>query len=138
MNERMNQLTLSSEITGDDRLMNDTTMPLPAKGSTAKEASADGLRKKVGRFGLADWTRLLSSAKDLAQRKGQPLRKIRWDEIKQHKSIHDGWIVLKGKVYNVSSYIAYHPGGETMLRIVLGRDATQLYEKYHSWVNEEG
>ena len=51
--------------------------------------------------------------------------------------MHDGWIVLRGKVYNLSPYLAYHPGGESILRGVLGKDATQLYDKYHRWVNEE-
>ncbi len=58
-------------------------------------------------------------------------------EVQQHKSLHDGWIVLRGKVYNLSPYIAYHPGGESILRGVLGKDATKLYDKYHRWVNEE-
>lgn len=120
----------------DERVMNDSTMPPPAQGRAAKPASV--LRRKVGRFGLSDWTRLLSSSKDLAQRKGAPLRKIRWDEIRQHRSVHDGWIVLKNKVYVITPYIAYHPGGETVLKGVLGKDATQLYDKFHRWVNEDG
>lgn len=86
----------------NERVMNDTTLP---KSSSKTAASAPERRKKTGRFGLADWTRLLQSSKDLAQRKGRPLRKIRWEEIRQHNSVHDGWMVLKGKVYFLSPYL---------------------------------
>ena len=118
-----------------DRLMNDSTLPKSARERTAAAAEP---RKKTGRFGLADWTRLLQSSNDLAQRRGQPLRTLRWEEIRRHNNIHDGWIVLKGKVYFISPYLAYHPGGEAILKPALGKDATKLYEKYHRWVNEDG
>ncbi|KAL7569208.1 hypothetical protein ACA910_016766 [Epithemia clementina (nom. ined.)] len=88
-------------------------------------------------FGLSDWNRLVQVSKDLAQRRGQPIRRIRWDEIRKHNSLHDGWIVLNKKVYFISPYMAYHPGGERILKPVLGKDATVLFEKYHRWVNEE-
>lgn len=106
--------------------MNDTTLP-PSKVP----------RPKTGRFGLSEWNRLLQVSKDLAQRKGEPLRKISMSEVQQHKYPHDGWIVLRGKVYNLSPYLVYHPGGDSILRPILGKDCTRLYDKYHRWVNEE-
>ena len=128
----------SDEQGSGERVMNDSTLPLPIVRVTAATTASAPPRRKVGRFGLSDWTRLLACSKDLAQRKGKDLRKIRWNEIRQHKSVHDGWIVLKNKVYFISPYMAYHPGGESILKGVLGKDATQLYEKYHRWVNEDG
>jgi cytochrome-b5 reductase len=88
-------------------------------------------------FGLSDWTRLVASSKDLALRRGAPLRQIRWREIWRHNTVVDGWLVLRGKVYFVSPYLAYHPGGEKILRPVLGKDASSLFDKYHQWVNVE-
>jgi cytochrome b involved in lipid metabolism len=127
--------------TGDDRVMNDSTLPRqvsPSPLASKQEQSSSSARRKVGRFGMADWTRLLANSKDLAQRKGQPLRRIRWEEIRQHATVHDGWIVLKNKVYNISPYMVYHPGGESILKLVLGKDATPLFDKYHRWISEEG
>ena len=118
-----------------DRLMNDSTLPKSASGRVAAGTEP---RKKSGRFGLADWTRLLQSSKDLAQRHGQPLRKIRWEEIRLHNSIHDGWMVISGNVFFISPYMAYHPGGEAILKPALGKDATKLFQKYHPWVNVDG
>jgi cytochrome b involved in lipid metabolism len=137
-----NDLSLST--TGDnDRVMNDSTLPRqvspsPLASKQQQTTSSSSARRKIGRFGMADWTRLLANSKDLAQRKGQPLRRIRWEEIRQHATVHDGWIVLKNKVYNISPYMVYHPGGESILKLVLGKDATPLFDKYHRWINEEG
>ncbi len=35
------------------------------------------------------------------------------------------------KVYDVSSFIARHPGGAEQLMLGAGRDVTQLFESYH-------
>ena len=142
----------------EERKMNDTTMPRPknppatsaimppppprgtATSSTATTAKpAPKPRRPVGvrkGFGLSDWNRLLHKSNDLAQLKGQGIRRIRMKEVMQHNKVHDGWIVLKRKVYNLSPYLPYHPGGEKILKAVLGKDATELFDKYHRWVNE--
>jgi cytochrome b involved in lipid metabolism len=129
-----------------DRHMNDSTLaPVRKPSSTTSSASPSSTaaatrRSKVALrkgFGLADWHRLVQTSKDLAQLKGQPLRHYTWDEIRQHKSLYDGWMVLKGKVYRISPYLAYHPGGEKIMQRALGTDVTALYNKYHRWVNEE-
>jgi cytochrome-b5 reductase len=91
------------------------------------------------RFGLHDWKRLLAASTDLAQRKGAPLRRdITPEEVAQHNRNHDGWIILRGKVYTIGPYLPYHPGGVNILRGVLGKDATPLFDKYHRWVNIDG
>ena len=33
------------------------------------------------------------------------------DEVKQHKAEGSIWTVLKGRVYNISPYMKFHPGG---------------------------
>jgi hypothetical protein len=46
-------------------------------------------------------------------------------------------MILRGKVYNITPYLAYHPGGSEIMEKCLGRDGTVLFDKYHSWVNIE-
>ena len=89
-------------------------------------------------FGLHDWSLLCRSARDLAQRQGQPLRPISPEEIAQHASVHDAWISLHGKVYNITPYLHYHPGGVDIFKPCLGGDASALFDKYHRWVNTQG
>ncbi len=49
------------------------------------------------------------------------------EEVRKHNSASDCWIVIDNKVYDVTNYIQYHPGGsETILRYC-GKDATQAF-----------
>lgn len=138
----------------DDRHMNDSTLPPAAKANTEKYASTSTTnrippsrpittgRAKIAQkkgFALHDWMHLVQNARDLAQRKGSPIRTtIRQSELACHNTVEDGWLSLRGKVYNVTPYLHYHPGGVHILQPVLGKDATVLFDKYHRWVNIEG
>lgn len=54
------------------------------------------------------------------------------DELKQHTSADNIWVALDGKVYNITSFLKYHPGGsDILLKKAAGRDATSLFYKYH-------
>ncbi|KAK4038811.1 hypothetical protein C8A01DRAFT_37222 [Parachaetomium inaequale] len=50
----------------------------------------------------------------------------------------DAWTVLGGRVYNMSPYLPFHPGGEPELLRGAGRDGTRLFGEIHPWVNYEG
>ena len=58
-------------------------------------------------------------------------------ELARHNTRDDCWIGLRGKVYNLTPYVAYHPGGEAVLEEAFGTDATALFDKYHKYVNGE-
>ncbi|KAI3324878.1 hypothetical protein HD806DRAFT_58197 [Xylariaceae sp. AK1471] len=49
----------------------------------------------------------------------------------------DAWTVLGGRVYNITPYLPFHPGGEPELLRAAGRDGTILFGEIHSWVNYE-
>eukprot|EP00560_Eucampia_antarctica_P001344 CAMPEP_0197836966 /NCGR_PEP_ID=MMETSP1437-20131217/30632_1 /TAXON_ID=49252 ORGANISM="Eucampia antarctica, Strain CCMP1452" /NCGR_SAMPLE_ID=MMETSP1437 /ASSEMBLY_ACC=CAM_ASM_001096 /LENGTH=187 /DNA_ID=CAMNT_0043443585 /DNA_START=105 /DNA_END=668 /DNA_ORIENTATION=- len=107
-------------------------------GDTILPSARSKFRLKKG-FALHDWVILLRSAKDLSRRKGKPIRRsISAEEISTHCTEYDAWISLHGKVYNITPYLHYHPGGLNIFRPCLGKDATALFEKYHRWVNTEG
>lgn len=41
------------------------------------------------------------------------------------------------QVYNITPYLKFHPGGAEMLMRGAGKDCTQLFAKYHAWVNAD-
>jgi hypothetical protein len=47
--------------------------------------------------------------------------------LKQHRSKDDAWTAINGKVYNMTAYLPFHPGGERELMRVAGRDGTYLF-----------
>ena len=50
--------------------------------------------------------------------------------LKEHKSRDDAWSAFNGKVYNITPYLPYHPGGEKELMRVAGRDGSKLFGSY--------
>ena len=46
-------------------------------------------------------------------------------EVSKHNSPEDAWMVIHGKVYNVTPYLPYHPGGVSTLLKEAGGDGTQ-------------
>ncbi|KAF6070316.1 Cytochrome b5-like Heme/Steroid binding domain family protein [Candida albicans] len=60
---------------------------------------------------------------------------INKQELQKHKSLQDCWTCINGKVYNITPYINFHPGGVEEIMKCAGKDGTSLFNKYHSWVN---
>ena len=50
------------------------------------------------------------------------------EQVSQHKSDKDCWIVIHGKVYNVSKYLDDHPGGPEIILDISGADVTEDFE----------
>ncbi|KAK5133439.1 hypothetical protein LTR08_007681 [Meristemomyces frigidus] len=53
-------------------------------------------------------------------------------EITKHASPDDCWIVVNGKVYDLSTFAPQHPGGPDMIYKWAGRDGSKTYNDYHS------
>lgn len=59
-------------------------------------------------------------------------RKIPFSEVAKHNTKEDCWIVVRGKVYDASPFIARHPGGAFPIISNAGKDATEEFESVHS------
>lgn len=72
-----------------------------------------------------DWARLKTSIPS----KG--FRKITPSELKLHNTKENGaWSAFNGKVYDMTPYLRFHPGGEDELMRVAGRDGTRLFSEF--------
>jgi cytochrome b involved in lipid metabolism len=54
---------------------------------------------------------------------------LKWAEIEQHVEVGDCWIVIEGRVYDVSEFMIRHPGGRWIILAQAGKDATAAFLK---------
>ena len=75
-----------------------------------------------------DWMRLVRA-------RGIPPvpRSIPLSEIAKHCTKDDAWMAINGRVYDVSPYMDFHPGGVPELVRGAGKDATALFNSFHPW-----
>lgn len=50
-----------------------------------------------------------------------------FQEVSQHNQATDCWLLIDNKVYDVTSFVATHPGGKAIIE-GCGKDATKLFE----------
>ncbi|TFK40437.1 cytochrome b5-like heme/steroid binding domain-containing protein [Crucibulum laeve] len=103
-----------------------TKRPQPASKKREKVALTPG-------HSPLDWAALKSSGADL--RGVDTLMRIPPSVLKQHNKRDDAWSAFNGKVYNITPYLPFHPGGVKDLMRVAGRDGTKLFAETHAWVN---
>lgn len=48
-------------------------------------------------------------------------------EIQKHNQKNDCWMLISGKVYNITSYFGFHPGGNSVMAQTCGIDSTVAY-----------
>ncbi|KAG2206267.1 hypothetical protein INT47_007280 [Mucor saturninus] len=103
--------------------------------ATKQPRNREKIRLEPGHSPL-DWAKLVSSGKDLRASCGvSQLGRYTLEEIRQHRTQEDAWTAIAGKVYNMTPYLKFHPGGVKDLMRVAGRDGTKLFMMTHSWVN---
>ncbi|GAM29419.1 hypothetical protein SAMD00019534_125950, partial [Acytostelium subglobosum LB1] len=82
-----------------------------------------------------DWMRIQSGRHMSQQARHGQIFSI--EELKKHNRPDDAWTVYKGRVYDITSYFSYHPGGDVQLARAAGKDCTKMFEFRHGWVNFE-
>lgn len=118
--------TLAAPSGVNSLLVPTATTKAPSKKASRKVALAPG-------HGPLDWANLKKSGVDL--RGVDTLTRVTPSMLKLHNKRDNAWSAFGGKVYNITAYIPYHPGGEKELMRVAGRDGTKLFASTHSWVN---
>ncbi|KAJ5817923.1 Cytochrome b5 [Penicillium robsamsonii] len=56
------------------------------------------------------------------------LKEFDASEVATHKTKNDLFVIIHGKVYDITNYVRDHPGGADVLLDVAGSDATEAYE----------
>ena len=66
------------------------------------------------------------------------LKEYTLEEVAKHNAPPSVWSIYKGNVYDITMYLDYHPGGVDVLKPCFGKDMTELFNKYHSYVRIDG
>lgn len=72
-------------------------------------------------------------------RRERKLRDVTVEELQQHCNLPSVWIAIDEKVYDVSTWAKYHPGGVNAITNVAGRDVSDIMRANHrpsAWVNK--
>jgi len=94
-----------------------------------------GRIKLKPKHGLRDWMRYHQENRNLKGFEGPPRRTISVSELRMHCTESDCWMAYMGKVYNITPYLDYHPGGIPEIMRAAGADGTALFDQTHRWVN---
>lgn len=100
-------------------------------------AESETGRKKIilGKgFSLMDWIRYSKITPNIAGNNGI-MSQISYEEMDKHSTKDDCWMAVYDKVYNVTPYMKFHPGGIDELMKGAGLNATDLFNDVHPWVN---
>merc|ERR1719263_2225476 len=53
------------------------------------------------------------------------------EDVAKHNTKQSCWVVLDGKVLDVTSFLSEHPGGELAILTFAGKDATEEFNMIH-------
>lgn len=58
-------------------------------------------------------------------------KQVTMEEVAKHNKPDDCWIVIEGRVMDVTSYLKDHPGGGAPILVYGGRDVTKEFYEIH-------
>ena len=53
------------------------------------------------------------------------------EDVEQHNTQEDCWIIVNGNVYDITNFLSIHPGGSSIVLSVAGKDATDYFNELH-------
>lgn len=86
-----------------------------------------------------DWAALTSNPNNNLRGANLPRNLIRVTpsmlKVQNGRKGRDAWTSYQGKVYNITPYLPFHPGGKGELMRGAGKDSGKLFTEVHPWVN---
>jgi cytochrome-b5 reductase len=97
------------------------------------------MRQKTKAKSLFDLKKFFEQNPDpLGVQKNGGFKEYTKEEIAEHNKHPSIWVIYKESVYDITMFLEYHPGGIDILRPCFGKDMTELFNKYHSYIRIDG
>jgi flavocytochrome c len=117
-------------IHGRNRLGGNSLLDCVVFGRVAGATAARGLLRDAMQRARAAPTSRIAPAPTAAAATAMTV--LSADEVAKHTSEKDCWVILNGKVYDVSEFLPDHPGGKKAIMLYAGKDASEEFNMLHA------
>ena len=138
--QRKQRNPLLGRLLGGEKREDEERRNVPSSAGTS--AGTAGKVQLAAGYSQMDWMRKTkregaSLTGVEREKRANANRNVTLEEIAKHDVVGDCWVAFRGKAYNLTPYVEYHPGGSKILEQAFGKDCTHLFDKYHRYVNGE-
>ena len=60
------------------------------------------------------------------------MKRFTIEEVREHNTRGDCWLVIENRVYDVTKWIRFHPGGELPILFMAGHDCSDVFKAFHA------
>ncbi|KAJ5462811.1 hypothetical protein N7475_007755 [Penicillium sp. IBT 31633x] len=123
---------------GEHSRLNNSKLAPPPVILNKSKSSSKRVMLQPG-FSPLDWAAISANPNNQLRGADIPLGLLRVTpsmlKVQNGRKGRDAWTSYQGKIYNISPYLLYHPGGKGELIRGAGKDSEHLFNDIHPWVN---